>query len=233
MPRLVGRLGFIAASYLLGSLPVVFLLGKIKGLDLRRVGTGNVGGGNLWQTAGPAYGVVGGLSDIAKGALPPLVARRMGLDECTAALGGLAGVAGQCWPLFLRFRGGRGVSASLGLHLVVAPKELALAAVPMVGAMLARNLPLLLRHDIPLRKRLKAQGPKTKFVPLAVLSGIASMPFLSIRRRPRCVVLAAAADLVLIIVRRLTADISGDLKRGLPLNRTLLHRLLFDRPYEG
>jgi hypothetical protein len=224
----------LVISYLLGSLPVVFLLGRLKGVDLRRVGTRNVGGGNLWQTAGPIYGAIGGLADIAKGALPPAIALRFGLGGWMAALGGLAGVAGQCWPLFLGFRGGRGVSASLGMHMILAPKEFFMAAVPMVAALLARNLPLILRRGLPFSSRLKAAGPKTRFVPMAVLGGIGSMPFLTLwRRRPPSVVFAAAADLAILVVRRLTADLHEDLERGLPIGRTLVSRLLFDRPYEG
>ncbi len=234
MRHLIRRFSFLVASYLLGSLPIVFLLGRARGVDLRTAGTGNVGGGNLWQTAGAIYGVAGGLSDVAKGALPPLMARRLGLDGWTLALAGLAGVVGQCWPIFLKFNGGRGVSASLGMHAVLAPKELTVAAVPMVAAMLARNLPLLLSRDKPLELRLRAQGPRTRFVPLTVILGLASMPLLTWwRQRPRYVVFAGLADLGLIVARRLTANVSQDLRKGVPLGKTLLSRLLYDRPYEG
>ncbi len=228
----VARIAFLLVSYLIGSLPIVFVLGKLKGVDLRRVGTRNVGGGNLWQVAGPLYGILGGLSDVAKGAVPPLLARRLGLNGWTAALGGILGVAGQCWPFFNRMKGGRGVSASLGMHLVMAPREFSVASVPMVVALLARNLPLLMRWDLPLRERLKARGPRTRMVPLAVLSGLAVMPVLTFKRRqPPYVIFASVADLLLVLIRRLTADLGQDVARGLPLRRTALYRLLYDRPY--
>jgi acyl phosphate:glycerol-3-phosphate acyltransferase len=92
-------------AYLYGSLPVVYLLGRQRNVDLHQVGSGNVGSANLWAAGSRARGALGWIADASKGLLPIAMARRLGCDERTAELAGVCGVAGQCWPVFLRFNG--------------------------------------------------------------------------------------------------------------------------------
>ena len=112
----------LIGAYLLGSLPTAYLLARwLRGIDLREVGSGNVGGSNLRATVGLWATVSVGLFDVAKGALPICLAQQVGLGETTAIGAGLAAIAGHNWPPWLSFRGGRGMASTLGVLLVLFP----------------------------------------------------------------------------------------------------------------
>lgn len=108
-------------AYFLGAVPFAFLIGSLVGVDLRRVGTGNVGAGNLSRVAGYQYGTVAAILDGLKGLAPVLVAHRLGLPEAVAASGGVAAVVGHNWSIFLGGRAGRGLATSVGVFLGLAP----------------------------------------------------------------------------------------------------------------
>jgi len=107
-------------GYLLGSLPVGYLIGKLYGVDVRQHGSGRTGGTNVWRATGllwpPLLTVVG---DIGKGALAVYLGRRLAGSELAAALAGAAAVFGHDWPIFLSFQGGvGGVTASACLVML-------------------------------------------------------------------------------------------------------------------
>ena len=128
----------LPTAYLYGSLPFVYLLGRQRDVDLHQVGSGNVGSTNLWAAGGRARGALGWIADASKGLLPIAMARRLGCDEGTAELAGVCGVAGQCWPVFLRFNGGRGISAFVGASFLIDRAAWVAALVPMVAGALWR-----------------------------------------------------------------------------------------------
>ena len=107
-------------GYLLGSLPVGYLVGKLYGVDVRQHGSGRTGGTNVWRATGqlgPALLTV--LGDVAKGLLAVWLARRLTGSELSAALSGAAAVFGHNWPIFLRFKGGAGgITASACLVML-------------------------------------------------------------------------------------------------------------------
>lgn len=112
----------VVGAYLLGSVPTGLLVGRLwGGVDIREFGSGKTGFTNALRTVGPlpAAIVVGG--DVAKGALPVLLARIVFDDPWAAALGGLAAVIGHSRPLFAGFRGGRGVATTFGAFLAMTP----------------------------------------------------------------------------------------------------------------
>jgi|Deesub1362B_J571_1020462.scaffolds.fasta_scaffold07013_2 glycerol-3-phosphate acyltransferase PlsY len=114
----------IFVGYLLGSIPFAYIAGRmIKGIDIRTVGTRNVGGHNVMLEVGRLAGCVVGLLDMGKGALPVFLARQLGLSDLTALLGGMAAVLGHNYPIFLGFRGGKGLGSSLGILLTLMPLE--------------------------------------------------------------------------------------------------------------
>ena len=215
-------------AYLYGSLPFVSLLGRTGGVDLRRHGSGNVGAANLWAAAGPWRGVIGWLADASKGALPVLVGRRLRRPAPVSELAGACGLAGQCWPLFSRVRGGRGISAFVGVAAAIDPLAAAVALTGLTGGSLWRVAPLLRQRRLGERIRVS----RSKSVPLGCLLGVLAFPAVrAVRVGPRAsiprVPLLVAA---LIVGRRLTAPLPDDHTHG-PARRpsALLYRVLYDR----
>jgi glycerol-3-phosphate acyltransferase PlsY len=116
------ELAAIAIAYLAGAIPFGLLLGKIAGVDVREAGSGNIGATNVARTAGKGIGVVTLILDAAKGAAPVAVADRLlHFDPIWVSAVGLATVVGHVFPLYLRFRGGKGVATALGVFLALSP----------------------------------------------------------------------------------------------------------------
>ncbi len=112
----------IAFSYLLGSVPFGIVFTRAKGVDLRKVGSGNIGATNVLRAAGKGPAVLTLLGDILKGATAVALARALGLGASYEGLAALAAVAGHDFSVFLKFRGGKGVATSLGAVLIYAPQ---------------------------------------------------------------------------------------------------------------
>ena len=110
-------------AYLLGSVPAAYLAVKwSRGIDIRTIGTGNVGASNVMR-AGPKWlAIPVALFDIGKGALMVWIAQLLGLDAAQQVTVGILAIVGHNWPVFLKFRGGRGVFASLGVITMLSPK---------------------------------------------------------------------------------------------------------------
>src|SRR5579872_5501924 len=121
-------IGILVAAYLLGSIPWGILIAKIFArADVRQAGSGNIGATNVARVAGPAAGVATLVLDTAKGFLAVWIAGRCSNDSATwMMLAGLAALIGHCFPIWLNFKGGRGVAAALGVFLALcAPAALA------------------------------------------------------------------------------------------------------------
>jgi acyl phosphate:glycerol-3-phosphate acyltransferase len=146
---------YIVAAYLLGSIPVGVVLSKLKGQDPRKTGSGNIGATNVMRTSGKAIGILTLAGDILKGLLPAWLAITHGQPAIVVAACGLAAFAGHLWPIYLRFKGGKGVATALGLFLALKP-----AVIPILVAVF---IIILL---------------KWRYVSLGSLVGTALMPFL-------------------------------------------------------
>jgi len=110
----------MALGYLLGSVPFGLILTRLTGAgDLRAIGSGNIGATNVLRTGRKGLAAATLLLDLAKGAAAVLLARRIG-GEGVAALGGAAAVLGHCFPVWLRFKGGKGVATLMGVCLGLA-----------------------------------------------------------------------------------------------------------------
>jgi glycerol-3-phosphate acyltransferase PlsY len=119
----------VVAAYVCGSLPWGLWIGRLaRGVDIRTVGSGNLGATNVYRTLGPGLGILTLLLDIAKGALPVWVLPHLavaaafpgGPEWCRLAAG-LAAVAGHVWTFLAGFRGGKGVATTVGVLLALAP----------------------------------------------------------------------------------------------------------------
>lgn len=125
---------WVIASYLLGSIPTSLLVAKAAaGIDLRKVGSGNLGATNLYRQLGWRYAVPVALMDMAKGTIPAvLFARALDGGMMTAAALGIMAVIGHVFSIFARFKGGKGVATSAGVILGLAPAGFGCALVVWV-----------------------------------------------------------------------------------------------------
>jgi glycerol-3-phosphate acyltransferase PlsY len=218
---------FVFAAYLFGSLPVLYFIGRLRGVDLR----GEDMHQGLWRKVGYAEGLTGILWDIAKGAIPPLIALWLDLGLTTACLSALAMVAGQMWPVFLRFEGEggntTGIGAAWGLTGGLPCPGLLPFLIPIVSGAFAR-LALSLRTP----ERFKFSG-QSIVMPLGMGTGFAILPLLSWCFYPQDMALTwlLLGLFLLIIIKRLTAGLREDLKSGGDKKGILLNRFLFDRSY--
>jgi glycerol-3-phosphate acyltransferase PlsY len=118
----------ILLAYLVGSVPFAFLLARRRGVDLRVAGSGNVGATNVLRTTGVQRAVVAMSLDAVKGAVAVLVAERLTPAPSAAVAAGLASVIGHIYPVWLGFRGGKGVATAAGVFAILAPLAMALAS---------------------------------------------------------------------------------------------------------
>jgi len=108
----------ILGAYLLGSLPHLSALAKLRGIELD--GDYHL---SLWEKAGPILWFTGTLGELAKGAIPTLIAKGLGFSLPIVALAGLAAVSGQMWPIFSRFDGEKGNSVGLAMAVALATRS--------------------------------------------------------------------------------------------------------------
>jgi len=114
---------FIALfGYLLGSLPTGLLLTKLfSKADPRKTGSKNIGATNIFRIAGKSLGMATLIGDLLKGAIPVFLAIQWGESDLWIAIAGLTPILGHIFPIFLGFKGGKGVATALGLYLVISP----------------------------------------------------------------------------------------------------------------
>lgn len=131
----------VVIGYLLGSVPCAYIAARLaRGVDIRRVGGGNVGALNVMREIGTAAGIAVYLADVAKGSLAVLVAQWLGAPLLWVFAAGLAALVGHSWPVWLKFRGGQGLATGMGVLLVVAPIEFAISfAIIVIVVLLTSN----------------------------------------------------------------------------------------------
>jgi glycerol-3-phosphate acyltransferase PlsY len=130
----------IVVAYLLGSIPSAYIIGRLCGLDIRKIGDRNVGTFNVFRHAGLVAGIATLIADVGKGALVIVVAKLLSVHELVVFGAGVAAVIGHNWPVFLRFRGGRGLAVVIGVLLALLPIEMLIAAaISIVVLFVTRN----------------------------------------------------------------------------------------------
>ena len=139
MPWLIVILG-----YFLGSIPTAYIAGHILGgVDIRQVGDENMGAANVARQLSPKAGIAVGIIDAGKGALAILIAQSANIPQSAILFTGAATVIGHNWPVFIGFRGGRGVNTTIGVLLTVITQPMLIVAVPSI-------LTLLLKRNVTL-----------------------------------------------------------------------------------
>ena len=169
----------VLAAYLLGSIPFALILARRWGSDLRAVGSGNLGATNVMRASGVRAGVLVAILDMGKGAVSVWLAARISDGAPLPAAAGLAAIIGHIYPIWLRFRGGKGVATACGVFSILTP-----LAVPPALAIFAAAVWL------------------TKYISLgSVLASMALPPIAYALGSPAPAVIAAAAASAFIVFR--------------------------------
>lgn len=128
----------LVASYLIGALPFGLLIGKLAGIDVRKEGSGNIGATNVNRILGKRLGAATLCCDVLKSYLPMSVANTFLHDQANTtfwvATCGLAAVIGHIFPVYLKFKGGKGVASALGMFLFLSPLAVGLVLLCFVAA---------------------------------------------------------------------------------------------------
>jgi glycerol-3-phosphate acyltransferase PlsY len=177
----------ILASYLLGSIPFALLAAKVRGVDLRKHGSGNLGATNAIRVLGPGLGVPVLLADVAKGLVSVTVLPSLsgGASWGLPLACGAAAIVGHVASVFLRFRGGKGVAAAAGAFLGLAPAALGVAALVFVVVLLA-----------------------TRYVSLASILAAAALPVALWRSGARPEIIAVGVALAALVLLRHRANLA-------------------------
>ncbi len=112
----------IIIGYLLGAIPFAYIIARLaKGIDIRERGSNNVGALAVWRETNPFFGIIALAADAGKGALTIYIARWLGLTTLWICIAGFAAVIGHDWPVFLKFKGGKGAATIMGLLAAFTP----------------------------------------------------------------------------------------------------------------
>ncbi len=196
----------VVGSYLLGGVPVAYLTGRaLRGIDIRRRGSRNVGASNVWQTVSRAAVVPVGLAEVGQGLVGILIAKAAGESLAVQVLAGLAALAAHNWSPYLGFSGGRGIGHAIGFMLVL--------SWPSLGAFIGLSLVGV------------ALGAVPQLVGLGVL--VAPLAALAKGQAPE-IVAGTAAMAALVVAKRLLAN-QPSLPPGSDPRQVLLNRLVYDR----
>lgn len=108
----------LIVSYIIGSIPVGYLIARLKGIDIREHGSGNIGTTNVWRNLGIIPGLITLTGDVAKGFLGVFIGLKAG-GQGLEILCGMAAIAGHSWSVFLRFKGGKIIATGLGVIIAI------------------------------------------------------------------------------------------------------------------
>ncbi len=197
----------IVGAYLLGSIPTSYLAGRwMKGIDLRKYGSGTVSGSGIYEHVARWAIVPVGLFDLAKAALPAWLGLWLGLGMPIAAAAGLAAAIGHSWPVYLHFTGGRGMGCFLGILTPILPWGAAwLLGFMAVGWLLGDSAPF-------------------------ALVSLATLPlFAYLVHGPAVAIPLGGAMLLLTLVKRLEANRRPLPPRGPERWKVVWRRLVLDR----
>ena len=193
-------------GYLFGSLPTAYIIARfMKGIDIRTVGSGTVGGSNVAVQVGVLPSIATLLFDLAKGALAIAIVRHYGGSDAAQMTAGIASIVGHDWPVWLRFVGGRGIATAGCVLFMFGPLEMiAVATLLEIGALVFR------------------QGP------VATLLVFAGWPLLAAwTGRPAEIIAGGIIIWLIIVVRRLQG--SPGVKRAVPGENVYWNRFWLDR----
>lgn len=169
----------VTFGYFVGSIPFAFLLSRQRGIDLRQAGSRNIGASNVLRTTGVRAAVLAMVLDGVKGTLAVLVAQLLSAGTMAAVIAAFASVVGHIYPVWLRFRGGKGVATAAGAFAVLAPEALGIASCVFLLAVLA-----------------------TRFISVGSIAGALTLALVAtFSDAPAVIALGASASALVIIYR--------------------------------
>ena len=194
----------IVVGYLLGSIPFAYIAGRLKkGVDIRQVGGGNPGTLNTLREIGLLPGLAVLIADIAKGSITVLIAQWLNLSLMWIFVAGFTCVVGHVWPVFLKFKGGRGAATTLGVFLALIPREGAISlAIIVVVIIITSNFRL------------------------AITIGLAFLPLIVWQLNGSVMLIAYSLALPIFLIIRNIASSKGSIS-----NIGSRKNLIFDRDY--
>ena len=130
---------WIAGAYLVGGIPFGYLVGRMRGVDVRTVGSRNIGATNVFRTVGRKWGLLAFFLDVAKGLLPTVAAKAWGRHEWLPLAVGVACVVGHMLTPYMKFRGGKGVATAFGMLIGLTPALVGVAFLVFVLAFASSN----------------------------------------------------------------------------------------------
>ncbi len=149
---------FAVLAYFMGSLPNGVVIGKrVKGIDIRKHGSGNSGATNAYRVLGAKYGIIVLIADVLKGLIPVMLADMAGIRGIALILIGIVAVVGHSLSLFLDFKGGKGVATSLGVFLYLVPQVMLVVVAAFIAVVYT-----------------------TRYISLASMVGAALLPILTL-----------------------------------------------------
>jgi glycerol-3-phosphate acyltransferase PlsY len=181
----MNELFIVAIGYLVGSVPFTFLLSRRRGIDLRNVGSGNVGATNVLRTSGVPLAIAAMLLDGFKGVVAVLVASPIAPGPAAPMAAGFASVIGHIYPVWLGFKGGKGVATAAGVFGVLAPAALAIASAVFIFAVWT-----------------------TRYISVGSLAGALTLAMVTAASDVPAVVAAGAALTAVVIVHRHRGNLS-------------------------
>jgi acyl phosphate:glycerol-3-phosphate acyltransferase len=169
----------ITLGYFVGSIPFAYLLSRHRGIDLRRAGSGNVGASNVLRTSGVRAALLAMLLDGAKGTIAVMMAQLLSLGIVASVVAACASIVGHVYPVWLRFRGGKGVATAAGAFVMLAPEALGIAAVVFLLAVVV-----------------------TRFISVGSIAGALTLALVAtVTDVPGVVAIGATASTIIIIYR--------------------------------
>jgi len=242
---IIAGIALIIFAYLIGSFPYMLILSRAKGITIKRNEDFHI---TTWRRVGPLEGMSGIIIDILKGVIPVVIGFVCNFQLAIIAAAGVAAVIGQMWPVFQRFNGEKGNTTGIGMSFALcigifftpgigtgsgALWVMYSAIICFLAGILTRNIPRFMAKGESVKQKLKLGGPVSNSMPLGMLAGFLVMPIVSwILQQPIEMTLALALTFILIVVRRLTANLSDDLKTArTSTGKILLSRFLLDRSY--
>ncbi|HIE65161.1 MAG: glycerol-3-phosphate 1-O-acyltransferase PlsY [Nitrospira sp.] len=175
----IAGFGMALSAYLVGAIPFGLLFSRsIEGVDPRERGSGNIGATNVLRVVGKRAAALTLVCDILKGAVPVAVVRYFGMGEEILLIVSLAVVLGHIFPIYLRFKGGKGVATAFGMFLALSPQIAFIAAIFWLGGFLL-----------------------SKYAAVAALTAFGVLPFISffLTKEPMFILFASSISLLVCI----------------------------------